>query len=207
MEATVASRPSHGRKLTPGGLRRGGRGGPLLAPPAALVAVPLDLAAELLGDEVDGVVQVAGGVLRAQRDALEVERRLGHLVVGVGRVALLADLDLQHRQLAHLLGDLVEATGHVLAQLVGDRKVAPLDLDLHGTPLMRRLSPVARILQARPYRVRAYVTAATTAAPPAFSARAHASSVAPVVWTSSTSSTAGGGGAASTAWRRPARRR
>src|SRR5829696_2149500 len=141
MEASLTSGPSHGRKLTPGGLRRSGRGGPLLAPAAALVAVALDLAAELLGDEVDGVVQVAGGVLGAQRDALEVEGRLGHLVVGVGRVALLADLDLQHRELAHLLGDLVEAAGDVLAQLVGDGKVAPLDLDLHGTPLMRRLYP------------------------------------------------------------------
>ena len=44
--------------------------------------------------------------LRAQRDALEVQRRLGHLGLRVGRVALLADLDLEHGQLGDLLGDL-----------------------------------------------------------------------------------------------------
>ena len=58
---------------------------------------------------------------------------------GLAGLRSLADLDLEHRQLAHLLGDLLEAARDVLAQLVGDRKVAPLDLDLHGTPLMRRM--------------------------------------------------------------------
>src|SRR4051794_37702898 len=133
--------PSQGRELTSGGLGRGRRGGPLLAALAALVAVALDLAPQLVRDEVDRVVQVSGGVPRPQRHALEVERGLGHLTLRVGRVALLGDLDLEDRQVAHLLGDLLEAAGDVLAQLVGDRKVAPLDLDLHGTPLVRRMSP------------------------------------------------------------------
>src|SRR3954468_20824330 len=141
--AAARPAPSDRRELTLGGLGRDGRGGPLLAPPAALVAVALDLAAELVGDEVDRVVELTGGVLGPQRDALEVQRRLGHLALGVGRIALLEDLDLEDRQLAHLLGDLLEAAGDVLAQLLGDRKVAPLDLDLHGTPLMRRMSPRA----------------------------------------------------------------
>ena len=85
----------------PAGVRRQlrrGRGGALLAALAALVAVPLDLAAELVGDQVDRVVEVPRRVLRAQGDALQVQRRLGHHVLGVGRVALLADLDLEHGQ-------------------------------------------------------------------------------------------------------------
>src|SRR5215213_9816276 len=206
MDAPAHSALSDGRELTSGGLGRGG-GGALLPAPAPLVAVTLDLAAQLVGHEVDRVVEVAGGVLGPQRDALEVQRRLGDLALGVGGVALLGDLDLEDRQLAHLLGDLVEAAGDVLAQLVGDRKVAPLDLDLHGTPLVRRMSPESLDATARPHRVRAYVTAATVAAPPALSARAQASSVAPVVWTSSTSRTAGGTPATSTASKRPALRR
>ena len=64
------------------------------------------------------------------------QRRLRHLAVGVGRVALLAELDFEHRQLAHLLGDLVEPAGDNPAQLVGDRQVASLDLDLHGKRLL-----------------------------------------------------------------------
>ena len=56
--------------------------GPRVAPAAALVAVALDLARELVGDQVDRVLDVAGGLLGAQRDALEVQRRLGDLVVG-----------------------------------------------------------------------------------------------------------------------------
>src|SRR4051795_4980216 len=143
MDAPARSALSDGRELTSGGLGRGRGGATLLAAPAALVAVALDLPAHLVGHEVDRVVEVAGGVLGPQRDALEVQLRLGDLALGVGRVALLGDLDLEHRQLAHLLGDLLEAAGDVLAQLVGDRKVAPLDLDLHGTPLMRRMSPRA----------------------------------------------------------------
>src|SRR3954464_13942007 len=141
MDAPARAALSDGRELTSGGLGRGGGRGPLLAAPAALVAVGLYLPAPLVGHEVDRVVEVAGGVLGPERDALEVQRRLGDLALGVGRVALLGDLDLEDRQLAHLLGDLVEAAGDVLAQLVGDRKVAPLDLDLHGTPLVRRMLP------------------------------------------------------------------
>src|SRR3954449_12006684 len=207
MEGRARPAPSDGRELTLGGLGRDGRGGPLLAPPAALVAVALDLAAELVGDEVDRVVELTGGVLGPQRDALEVQRRLGHLALGVGRIALLEDLDLEDRQLAHLLGDLVEAAGDVLAQLVGDRKVAPLDLDLHGTPLVRRMSPRRPDGTGPHHRVLAYVTAATSSAPPALSACAQASRVEPVVWTSSTSSRRAGGAATSAASKRPARRR
>src|SRR3954471_15472011 len=207
MDAPARSALSDGRELTSGGLGRGGGRRALLAAPAALVAVALDLPAHLVGHEVDRVVEVAGGVLGPERDALEVQRRLGDLALGVGRVALLGDLDLEDRQLAHLLGDLVEAAGDVLAQLVGDRKGAPLDLDLHGTPLVRRMCPGMAEATWTPHRVRAYVTAATATAPPALSACAQASSVAPVVWTSSTRSRRAGGDATSAASKRPARRR
>src|SRR5688572_30048616 len=61
----------------------------LLAAPAALVAVALDLARELLRDQVDGALDVARAVRRAQGDALEVQGRLGHQRLGVRGIALL----------------------------------------------------------------------------------------------------------------------
>ena len=57
------------------------------------------------------------------------------------------------------------------------------------------------------HSVRVYVSATTSRQPPATSARAQASSVAPVVWTSSTSSARRGGGARRSIASRPARRR
>src|SRR5215211_7683579 len=66
----------HRRELPARGLGRrhlGARGGALLAALAALVAVALHLSAELVGDEVDGVVEVTRRVLRAQRHALPVQ--------------------------------------------------------------------------------------------------------------------------------------
>jgi hypothetical protein len=98
--------------------------------------VALDLARELVGDQVDRVLVVPRRVLGAQRDALEVEGRLGHHVVGIGRVALLRQLDLERRQFAHLLVHLLEPPRDHLAQIVGDLKVSSLDLDPHGTPLV-----------------------------------------------------------------------
>src|SRR5215218_7499401 len=118
--------------------RRRLRGGALLAAPAALVAVALDLAGELVGDQVDRVLDLARGLLRAQGHALEMQRRLGHLALGIRGVALLRELDLEHRQLGDLLADLLEAPLDTLAELVGDLKVPSLHLDLHGTPLCRR---------------------------------------------------------------------
>src|SRR3954454_15757301 len=66
------------------------------------------------------------------------QRRLGNLVGRIGRIALGTELDLEHRQRADLLRHPVEAALDLLAQLVGDGKVASLDLDPHGTPLVRR---------------------------------------------------------------------
>src|SRR5215208_249774 len=119
-------------------LRRRLRGRALLPAPAALVPVPLDLAGELVADEVDRVLDLPRGLLRAQGDALEVKGRLRHLTLRVRGIALDGELDLEHSQLADLLAHLLEAPLDALPKLVGDLKVASLDLDLHGTPLCRR---------------------------------------------------------------------
>src|SRR6185436_19459907 len=81
-------------------LRRDDRSAARVTPPAALVAVPLDLPAELVGDEVDRVLEVAGGVLGAQRHALQVQGRLRDLAVRIRGVALRAELHLEHCQRA-----------------------------------------------------------------------------------------------------------
>src|SRR5688500_20186798 len=73
--------------------------GALLAAPAALVAVALDLARELVRDQVDRVLDVARGLLRAQGDALEVEGGLGHVALRVRRVALPREPGRAHGQL------------------------------------------------------------------------------------------------------------
>ena len=117
---------------------------PDLAPPAALLAMALDLAGELLLAEVDRVAKVARAVLRAQGHTLQSQSGLRHLVVGDGRVALLVDLDLETRELRHLLAHLREAPLDVLAELVGHGGVATLDLDLHTDPLGRMTGPRPR---------------------------------------------------------------
>src|SRR5688500_3909535 len=138
--ANCPSRPlSDGRERarSPGsGLGRRRRSlcrGALLAAPAALVAVALDLSRQLVRDQVDRVLDVARGLLRPQGDAFEVEGRLGHVALRVRGVALLRELDLEHGQLGDLLAHLVEAPLDDLAELVGDLKVTSLYLDLHGT--------------------------------------------------------------------------
>ena len=74
-------------------LRRGSGGGVGALPrsrvpaPAALVAVALDLAGELVGHEVDRVHQVGRALPRPQRDALELERGLGDLLRDRGFLA------------------------------------------------------------------------------------------------------------------------
>src|SRR6476646_1840609 len=126
---TAASLPGDGGALAEDlrlGLADRRRAG--LAHPAALVAMALDLAGELLLAEVDRVAQVARPVARAQRHALEVEGRLGDLVLGDRRVALLRELDLEVGEVRDLLRAPPEALLHVLAQVVGDRGVATLHL-------------------------------------------------------------------------------
>ena len=89
----LRARRSDGRRparLLPRAARSGPRRGRVrLAAASALVAVALDLARELVHDEVERVEHLRRGVARSQRGALQVERRLGHIVVGHARVALL----------------------------------------------------------------------------------------------------------------------
>src|SRR5512133_2557858 len=80
---------------------------------AALLAVPLDLAAQVLGHLVDRVEDLGGGFPRAQGHALEVERGVDDLAVGDPRIALLAQLDLEHGMLGDLPPDAVEPLLHV----------------------------------------------------------------------------------------------
>ena len=102
-----------------------------LAAVAQFVAVALDLARELVDHQVERMEHLGGGVARAQRHALQIERALGHLAVGHARIGLLEDLDLQAGQVGDLARDLAQTALGVRAQLVGDRHVATLDVDLH----------------------------------------------------------------------------
>src|SRR5829696_746247 len=192
--------------------RSGGRRARLDLTPAAapaLVAVALDLASELVGDEVYRPAEVLGGVPRPQRDALEGERRGRDLRRADRRVALLGELELEARERRHLPRDLLEPPLGVLAQTIVDCDVAPPHLDAHRLPPLvvlghehgtsRRCSS-GPLPPRRPPPgpchlpgVRAYATAATRSAPASRSARAHARSVAPVVSTSSTSTAVRGG--------------
>src|SRR3954452_8558571 len=129
----------YGRPLAePLGLGRGANGfGPDLAPAPSLLAMALDLAGELLLAQVDRVPKVARAIVRAQGHTLQSQGGLRHLVVGDGRIALLVDLDLETRELRHLLAHLREPPLDVLAERVRHGGVATLDLDLHRDPLGR----------------------------------------------------------------------
>src|SRR3954452_1743230 len=83
---------SDGRKRARSGLRRGLCGSARLAALAALVAVALDLARELVRDQVDRVLDVAGRLRGPQRDALEVQVRLGAQPLRIGGVLLGGEL-------------------------------------------------------------------------------------------------------------------
>ena len=168
-------------------------GAPRLAPLAALVAVALDLARELVGAQVDRVPAVARGVARAQDRALEVQRHLGDVPLGDRRIALLPDLHFEASEVGDLLAHLGEALLNVLAQLIADGAVAALDVDLHrlssfaGSGCHRAYAATIACQRARstPACVRRSPRSPSSE-PAARSARAQASSVAPVVWTSST---------------------
>src|SRR5215211_6277436 len=99
----AVERRSDSRKRARPGLRRGLSGGPRPAGLKALVTVSLDLPRELVRDQVDRVLDVAGRVRRAQRDPLEVQRRLGDPPLRIGGVLLRGELDLEDGQLGDLL--------------------------------------------------------------------------------------------------------
>src|SRR3954451_21503776 len=103
---------------------------------AALVAVALHLACEVLGGLVDCVRHRRGRAARAQGHALEAQGAFDDLAFLDRRVALLAELDLHHGErrdlTSHLLASLLDA----LPQLITDDNVAPLDLDAHTALLV-----------------------------------------------------------------------
>src|SRR4051812_29819395 len=86
------------------GLRRLGA----LAPATALVTVALDLARQILRDEVDRVDHVVGALPGAERHALHVKRDLGDLRLPDRGVALLLEPDLHLSQRRNLTRHLPE---------------------------------------------------------------------------------------------------
>ena len=143
---------------------------------------------------------------RAQGDALEVQRDLGHLGVADRGIALLDQLDLHVRELRDLPRDLGELLVHPLPELVA-RPVTLRPL----TSMRMRPSWLSRVAVAADGSPRARRTAKRHCRaagqrpasarrrrprprrrPPARSAAAQAASVAPVVTTSSTSTAAPG---------------
>src|SRR5215212_1363651 len=130
---------SGGARAAPREAVRAPPSGPRGTPLAALLAVALDLARELVLAAHDRVVHVGRGGARAERDPLAVERGLGDLAVGDRRVALLAQLDLELSELGNLACDRPEAAIDMVPQSVGDRGVPSLDRDAHSAPPLRRV--------------------------------------------------------------------
>src|SRR5205814_9480385 len=102
------------RRASGSGLR--GAAGSGLAAPAALLAVALHLPGELVRAEVDRVLEVRGGLARAERGALQVERSLDDLVVRDRGVLLDLQLDVELGQVRHLLRHAAEAVLDVGAE-------------------------------------------------------------------------------------------
>jgi len=91
----------------------------------------LHLAADVLGQLMDRVGHLGGGLVSAKGDALQSQGGLGHLAVLDRRIALLVDLDVEGCQLRNLFADAAESFGHVTPKLVRHLDVAPAYLDPH----------------------------------------------------------------------------
>src|SRR5215211_2429141 len=76
---------------------------------AALLPMPLDLAAKVLGDLVDRVQHLRRCLPGPQGGPLEVQRGLRNLAGGDRGVSLLGQLDLEHGELRNLPADSREA--------------------------------------------------------------------------------------------------
>src|SRR4051794_35286640 len=99
-----ASQRPLGRRSRAGAGSLGG-----LAAPPPLVAMPLDLAGEIVGGLVDRADHVVRRVLRAEGDSLEVEGDLGDLRARDRGVLLLGQLHFRESKVRNLLCDLLEA--------------------------------------------------------------------------------------------------
>src|SRR5690349_12504069 len=159
----------------------------------------LHLAPNVLGQLVNRVGNLRGGLASTQRNALETQGRLRDLAVFDGRVALFVNLDVERGKLRDLFADATESLVHVTLQLVRHLDVAPTYLDPHRASfsfdpsIVRRpytrdngVFPLCSLSRRMLYRRRVNVIATTRTAPPLRRARAAAPSVDPVVITSST---------------------
>src|SRR5437763_9256672 len=108
-----------------------------LVPLAALLAMLLHLAAQVLGAVVNGVEHLGRGLARSERHPLEVQRGLSDLAVGDRGVALLGQLDLENGVLGNLPADPRKALLYVSAKLLGDLLVPSPHLDPHAPSFSR----------------------------------------------------------------------
>src|SRR5215212_1831220 len=116
--------------------RRLGVGALDLAVPAVELAPPVapHPSLELVGHAVYGSVHVLRRLTRLQDGPVDEQRRLGHLGLRDGRVALVHQLNLRPRSAALVveeLGDALDLLEGVLLEGLCNRDVAPLDGYLH----------------------------------------------------------------------------
>src|SRR5918998_252782 len=131
-----------------------------LAVPAVDLAPPVaaHLPLELVGHAVYGGVHVLGGLARLQDHPVDEQRRLGHLRLGDGRVALVDQLDLSPGDAALVVEELADALDlleGVPLEGLRHRHVAPLDGYLHvllPSVVAARWLPTVASFSARPLR-------------------------------------------------------
>ncbi len=104
--------------------------------PAAMapLAVALDLALELVGEQVDRRVHVGRALARAQHGALRPDRGLGDLAVGDRGVPLDRQLQLDPRRLVEVLRQLRELALGVVDDRIRHVEILAGDLKLHRAP-------------------------------------------------------------------------
>src|SRR5581483_3957423 len=97
-----------------------------------LVALGINLPAQLLDELVDRRLHVARRLAGAQRVALEPDRGLCNLVRGDGRIAFHCELDLDARGCMHVPLELRELALRVGPDRVAHLEVLALDVKLHS---------------------------------------------------------------------------
>src|SRR5947207_6505496 len=103
-------------------------------PAAALRAVVLHLAQQLVGQLIDRGLHVRRRLARAQRRALRPDGRLGDLVGRDRRIALDAELELHLRQGMQLTIELAQLFLGIPADRIADVDVLALHLESHRSP-------------------------------------------------------------------------
>jgi hypothetical protein len=131
----------HRRRLVWNDRNRLGRGVVVAARvgAAALLAVALRLAFELLHQQVDRRLHIGRRFAGAEHRPLRPDRRLGDLVLGDRRVLLDGKLELETGGLAQVPLELAELRLRVALQRIVDLDVLALHLESHSEPPRRRL--------------------------------------------------------------------